>query len=375
MKEIRAIIDTYNSINKDKTKAALATVVRVEGSSYRRTGARMLVMDDGLWVGGISGGCLEGDALKRARFAIARSESTLITYDTTEDDEHQIGVGLGCNGIIDVLFTPLNYGDNKNPVEILKSCMESRRKTHILVMITGLKNISFDNLKSGDVIEYDGFESLYNIQDEKLKFSVNQAIENQIIIGKSAPVKLAIEQAGRMEIFIEILPPEIHLVLMGNQYDVYPLTRLVKEMGWRVTIVANPLKVNSKISSIADEIVLPENFTDILFDSHTAIVLMSHDYKTDKYNLPKALKTDSPFIGMLGPKVRSEKIFTELAAEGLVISEKDFERIHAPVGLDIGAVSPEEIALSLIAEVRASFSNREGNFLRLRQSTIHERDK
>lgn len=374
MKEIRAIIDTYNSINKQKTRAALATVVRVEGSSYRRTGARMLVMDDGLWVGGISGGCLEGDALKRARFAIARSESTLITYDTTEDDEHQIGVGLGCNGIIDVLFTPLDYENNKNPVEMLKSCMKSRRKTHVLVTITGLKNIRFDNLKSGDVIEYDGLESLHNIQDEKLKLSVNQAIENQIIIGKSAPIKLAVEQAGKMEIFIEILPPEIHLVLMGNQYDVYPLTRLVKEMGWRVTIVANPLKVNSKISSIADEIVLPENFTDILFDSHTAIVLMSHDYKTDKYNLPKALKTDSPFIGMLGPKVRSEKIFIELANEGLPISENNFERIHAPVGLDIGAVSPEEIALSLIAEVRASFSKREGIFLRLRQSTIHERD-
>jgi xanthine dehydrogenase accessory factor len=375
MKEIRAIIDTYNSINKEKTRAALATVVRVEGSSYRRTGARMLVMDDGLWVGGISGGCLEGDALKRARFAIARSESTLITYDTTEDDEHQIGVGLGCNGIIDVLFTPLDYEDNQNPVEILKSCMESRRKTHILVTITGLKNIRFDNLKSGDVIEYDGLESLRNIEDEKLKLNINQAIENQIIIGKSAPIKLPNEQTGKMEIFIEILPPEIHLVLMGNQYDVYPLTRLVKEMGWRVTIVANPLKVNSKISRIADEIVPPDNFTDLLFDNHTAIVLMSHDYKTDKYNLPKALKTDVPFIGMLGPRVRSEKIFTELMVEGIIISENNFERIHAPVGLDIGAVSPEEIALSLIAEIRASFSNRDGHFLRLRQTTIHERDK
>lgn len=375
MKEISAIIDTYNSMDKDKTRAALATVVRVEGSSYRRTGARMLVMDNGLWVGGISGGCLEGDALKRARFAIARSESTLITYDTTEEDEHQIGVGLGCNGIIDVLFTPLNYEDNKNPVEILKSCRELRRKTHVLVTIIGLKNIQFDNLKSGDVIEYNGLESLYNIQDENLKFCLNQAIENQILIGKSAPVKLAIERAEKMDIFIEILPPEIHLVLMGNQYDVYPLTRLAKEMGWRVTIVANPLKVNNKISNIADEIVLPENFTDVLFDNHTAIVLMSHDYKTDKYNLPKALKTDSPFIGMLGPKVRSEKIFTELASEGLQIPKTNFERIHAPVGLDIGAVSPEEIALSLIAEVRASFSNREGSFLRLRQSTIHERDK
>lgn len=375
MKEIKTIINTYDTIDKNKTQSALATVVRVEGSSYRRTGARMLVMDDGVWVGGISGGCLEGDALKRARFAITRSESTLITYDTTDDDEHQIGVGLGCNGIIDVLFTPIDYNNEKNPIEILKTCMESRRKTHILITITGLKNGSFDKIKAGDVIEYSGLDSLTYIQDREIIKQIYEAVENQILIGKSAPLKFCLENGGRLEIFIEILPPEIHLILMGNQYDVYPLTRLVKEMGWRVTVVANPLKVNSKISSIADEVVPPDNFMDINFDNHTAIVLMSHDYKTDKYNLPKALKTNSPFIGMLGPRVRSEKIFTELIAEGFSILETNFQRIHAPVGLDIGAVSPEEIALSLIAEVRASFSNREGNFLRLRQTTIHEREK
>ena len=375
MKEIVAIINTYDTIDKDTTKAALATVVRVEGSSYRRTGARMLVMDDGVWVGGISGGCLEGDALKRAKFAISRSESTLITYDTTDDDEHQIGVGLGCNGIIDVLFTPIEYNNKKNPIEILKTCMESRRKTHILITITGLKNLRFNNLKAGDVIEYIGLESLTHIQDEEVIKQIYEAVESQILIGKSAPLKFNIEKSGKLEIFIEILPPEIHLILMGNQYDVYPLTRLVKEMGWRVTIVANPLKVNSKISSIADIIVPPDDFEGIFFDDHTAIVLMAHDYKTDKYNLPKALKTNSPFIGVLGPRVRSERIFSELMAEGITISETNFERIHAPVGLDIGAVTPEEIALSLIAEIRASFSNREGNFLRLRQSTIHDRDK
>ena len=374
MKEIKAIIDTYDTIDKNKTKAALATVVRVEGSSYRRTGARMLVMDDGVWVGGISGGCLEGDALKRARFAITRSESTLITYDTTEDDEHQIGVGLGCNGIIDVLFTPIDYNSEKNPVEILKTCMQSRRKTHILITITGLKNVNLDNLKAGNVIEYMGLESLAHIQNEVIIKQISDAVESQILIGKSAPLKFNLEIGGKLEIFIEILPPEIHLILMGNQYDVYPLTRLVKEMGWRVTIVANPLKVNSKISRIADEIVPPDDFTDLFFDDHTAVVLMSHDYKTDKYNLPKALKSNAPFIGMLGPRIRSEKIFKELSEEKIIISEASFERIHAPVGLDIGAVSPEEIALSLIAEIRASFSNREGNFLRLRQSTIHERE-
>src|SRR5579871_6738937 len=121
MKEIRAIIKAYDSIDQEATGAALATVVRVDGSSYRRTGARMLVTDNGIWVGGISGGCLEGDALIRARDGIFKSQSSLITYDTTDYDPYQIGVGLGCQGVIDILFTPLDYHNKNNPVEILKS--------------------------------------------------------------------------------------------------------------------------------------------------------------------------------------------------------------------------------------------------------------
>jgi len=115
-------------------------------------------------------------------------------------------------------------------------------------------------------------------------------------------------------------------------------------------------------------------FNDIIIDRYTAIVLMSHDYKTDKINLPKALKTDALYIGMLGPRERSEKIFNELTDEGTPINEADMERIYAPAGLDIGALSPEEIALSIIAEIKAVFSKREGGFLRLRQTAIHERN-
>ncbi|MDP5141110.1 MAG: XdhC family protein, partial [Spirosomaceae bacterium] len=138
MKEIRTIIAAYDAADSSETQVALATVVRVEGSSYRRTGARMLVQDNGIWTGGISGGCLEGDALKQARMAIFKATPTLITYDTTQDDEHQIGVGLGCNGIIDVLFTPIDFSDLNNPVEILKRCANSPRKTHILLTATAI---------------------------------------------------------------------------------------------------------------------------------------------------------------------------------------------------------------------------------------------
>ncbi|MEJ7586996.1 MAG: XdhC family protein [Ferruginibacter sp.] len=373
MKEIKAIIKAYDLIDKATTKAALATVVRVEGSSYRRTGARMLVMDNGVWVGGISGGCLEGDALKRARMAMSRSVSTLITYDTREEDAFQIGVGLGCNGVIDVLFAPLNFADEKNPVEILKSSVEAGRQTHVLITITGVEG-EFNRVQSGEVIKYTGQESLQFLQNDGLLQDFTSAVDQQLSENKSAPRKFLFDDGKSIETFIEILPPEINVVIMGFQYDVYPFSRLFKEMGWRVTIVANPLKLDTAIMGVADEVVAPENFNGLLVDEHSIIILMSHDYKTDKQNLPKALATVAPYIGILGPMNRSEKIIGEHAAEGNPISAENLCRIHAPLGLDIGAVTPEEIALALAAEVKASLSKREGGFLRLRKTSIHERD-
>ena len=372
MKEIKAIISAYDKLDKNNVRAALATVVRVEGSSYRRTGARMLVTDDGVWVGGISGGCLEGDALKRARLAITKSEPSLVTYDTTDDDAYQIGVGLGCNGIIDVLFTPLQYQNKNNPVEVLKSCMAANRQTHVLITVTGLER-EWRNVKAGDVIQYNGPENLSVFDDLEIEKQLEGQIAWQMESARSAPCQ--IEAGGKsLSLFIEILLPEIHLVLMGHQYDIYPLARLIREVGYRVTMVSNPLKINSKLPDTVDAIFGYDQLNEIQIDQYTAIVLMSHDYKTDKTNLPKALQTEAFYIGMLGPRVRSEKIFNELAEEGSPVSSKDMERIHAPAGLDIGASSPEEIALSMLAEIKAVFSKREGGFLKLRHAPIHERN-
>src|SRR5947209_12785777 len=109
----------------------MATVVRVEGSSYRRMGARMLIQDNGNYIGGISGGCLEGDALRRAQKAIFENKASLITYDTTQEDGHEIGIGLGCNGIIDVLITPVAFSD-QNTIKVLRS-VQSTREPVILI--------------------------------------------------------------------------------------------------------------------------------------------------------------------------------------------------------------------------------------------------
>jgi xanthine/CO dehydrogenase XdhC/CoxF family maturation factor len=372
MKEIKAIIKAYDELDRSLARAAIATVVRVEGSSYRRTGARMLVLDNGQWVGGISGGCLEGDALKRARLAINNSHATLITYDTSEDDPHQIGVGLGCNGIIDVLFCPLDFNDPNNPLEVLKSCILSNRETHTLITITAI-NCDFENVNPGQLIQYKGPESLALVGNIDLEKSLQQAVKQQIADKKSGSLSIKTADGKSLAVFIEILPPEIHVVLMGHQYDVYPMCRLLKEIGWKVSIVAELIKINAKIISVADQIIAPSAFPEMQIDEHTAIILMSHDYKTDKLNLPKALQTAAPYIGMLGPKIRSEKIWKELAENGQSITESEMARIYAPLGLDIGAQSPEEIALSLAAGIRAAFAQRDGSFLKYRKLPIHSR--
>jgi len=373
MKEIKAIISAYDKLDKKAVRAALATVVRVDGSSYRRTGARMLVTDDGVWVGGISGGCLEGDALKRARMAIAKSEASLITYDTTEDDAYQIGVGLGCNGIIDVLFTPLDFQNKNNPVEVLKSCLEANRQAHILVTVTGVDG-DWPGVKAGDVIHYKTQKDLAAFGDLEVQKNLREQIAACVESGRSGSYQIEVAPDKKLSVFIEVLLPEIHLVLMGHQYDIYPLARLIKEVGWRVTMVSNPLKVDSKLSGTVDAVFGYDQLSSIEIDNCTAIVLMAHDYKTDKLNLPKALQTEAFYVGMLGPRLRSEKIFGELAGQGKAISHQDMERIYAPAGLDIGAISPEEIALSILAEIKTVFSKREGGFLRLRHIPIHERN-
>jgi xanthine dehydrogenase accessory factor len=373
MKEIKAIISAYDRIDKTTTHSALATVVRVDGSSYRRAGARMLVMDDGVWVGGISGGCLEGDALKRARLAIANEKPSLITYDTSEADAYQIGVGLGCNGIIDVLFTPLDFKNRKNPVELLKSCVQQDRQTHVLITITRLEG-KWMHIHTGDLIPFHHPDDLKIVDDALLEKQLLDKIIQHKESGKSASDYFELADRRRLSVFIEILLPEMHLILMGHQYDIYPLSRLIKEIGWRVSIVASPLKVNHNLAGIADTICGLDQLSQMTIDEYTAILLMSHDYQTDKTNLPKALETKAPYVGMLGPRVRAEKIFRELMEEGKGVSEQDKERIYAPAGLDIGALTPEEIALSLLAEIRAVFSQRDGSSLRLRQSSIHERN-
>src|SRR5258708_2635308 len=376
MKELRCIVQAYRSIDFSKTRAALATVVRVEGSSYRRAGARMLVLDDGTYLGGISGGCLEGDALRRAQKGIGLNRSSVITYDTTQDDDYQIGVGLGCQGIIDVLFTPLRPGDETNPVRILAG-LTAIRQPEIVLTVTGAPDPQF---LGRTVMGMPGAPA------GRREVRVGGALDGMLPAGMfggmlaqwEAEIGLALTDGisrpvvyGEIKIFIEVMLPAIHLVAYGGNYDIRTLLQQSRELGWDSTIVLNTSRADRSLIAAATTVM--DNKAPGLpsIDAYTAVLLMSHDYRADRLNLQKVLPSAASYIGLLGPRKRADKIFDALAAEGLLLSEGDLRRIYAPAGLDIGAATPEEIALSILAEIRSHFSGRNGQPLRLREGSIY----
>ncbi len=370
MKEIRHIIAAFDQIDFSKNKAALAMVARVEGSSYRRTGARMLVLDNGTYFGGISGGCLEGDALRRAQKAIASNQASVVTYDTTRDDDEQIGVGLGCNGIIDVLFMPLDPNDVANAVAVIRALAFSRNP-RLLATVTSCdhqhtlgRSLAFE--------KPDQWRRDFAVPE--LAETVLRDVEQGLKSLDTQTLFYATANGNEVRICLEVLLPAIQVVLFGSNHDIYPLSRLAQELGWELKIVANPLKVDKSLAAMGVRVLPPDSLEKLEIDPYTAVVLMAHDYKTDLSNLLRVLPSVTSYIGLLGPRKRARKMFADLETAGQALSDQQMERIFAPAGLDIGALSPEEIALSIVAEIRAHFSGRLGNSLRGRESAIHEGD-
>lgn len=342
MKEINAIVSAYRALAPGEP-AAMATLVRLEGSSYRRLGARMLVLDDGRYTGGISGGCLEGDALMRARKTILRRKASIVTYDTTRSDGQQIGLGLGCNGIIDVMFSPVS----REQIDLLEQLSQTRRP-QVLVTCT-------DEERIGEVFLY----------DETAHPELNAAVEKCMRELRSATV-----ETGDRRYFVELIIPQIHLILYGGHHDVVSLVKVGKELGWKTSVVMNLLKAEKALLGLADNMIDRNAAEQPSIDPFCAIMLMSHDYKTDKSNLQKLNSSEAFYIGVLGPRNRTERMFSEFDEEAIIINNS---RLYSPAGLDIGANTPEEIALSIAAEIRACASGREGRHLRERTGTIYGR--
>jgi len=370
MKEIRHIISMYEGLDWTSEKAALATVVSVEESAYRRIGARMFVKNTGDWIGGISGGCLEGDALKRAQKAIFNEQPSIVVYDTMEDDAHQIGVGLGCNGRIEVLFTPIDPDDTNNPIEQLKKIV-SKREASIFYQLIGSDHEVESNLGLvADQATKTSFCRQLQIKEDDLN-----AIENVVKKKTKSKIYQFKSNTGKhYQILIEFLRPELKLILVGDNYDVNAFVGIADELGWEISVIGLLRKLEKSVFDRAQMVLPYEKVDQIVVDEHSAIVLMSHDYKWDMKMLEHFMQFTPSYIGMLGPKKRMIKMENELKARTSEIDLENLQYFFSPVGLDIGAESPEEIALSITAEIISVFRNRSGQSLKFREGTIHERE-
>lgn len=364
MKEIRQIIERYESTDFDKEKIAIATVVNVEESSYRRIGARMLVSSSGHWIGGISGGCLEGDALRRSQKAIYNEASSRVVYDTMDDDANQIGVGLGCNGRLEVLFTPIIPDDDNNPIEKLKKIKE---KDSPSVLITIIDVVTSEDLLGKSVIASELQGDFLGISKDQIQELIGETLSKK----RSQIFELTGAQEEPLKVLFEFIRPEMKLIVIGDNYDVSALVGIVAELGWDIYIVGRKKKIPKSTFAKAKGVLEYEEYHQLNIDEYTSVLLMSHDYNWDMHILRQVLEQKPSYLGMLGPKKRMIKMQGEEGLAGL--SEVHF--LHSPIGLDIGAETPEEIAISILAEILSVFRNRDGSQLKYRPGTIHERHR
>lgn len=363
MKELKDIIRAYDQAVLQQKRSALATVVQVEGSSYRRPGARMLITEDGAITGAISGGCLEGDALRKAQRAMHLQQNKLVVYDTIHEEDQRLGIQLGCNGIVYILLEPILPEDPNNPVELLKKVALDRKEA---VVVTGF-NPDKSKIQTGTCLVMQTEESPITANPQWTQ-DLAMVLHQQETLVKAYPDQSMLYQ---------YVPPNLHLVIVGAGNDAQPLMEMASLMGWNITIAdGRPAYATLQRFPKANRICVCKAidlWSAIDIDTQTAVVLMTHNYNYDLAALEALMRSPCNYIGLLGPKQKLEKMLDDLRRQGIEPDPEMLEKLHGPVGLDIGAETAEEIALSIMAEIKAVFSKRQGMPLKHRDAEIHER--
>lgn len=347
MKEIKNFINQLELYINQGHRFAIATVFHVDGSAYRRPGARMIINEHGEWYGGISGGCLEGDMLKKAQMAMINNENKLVRYDTRDDDPFELGIGLGCNGLIQIVICPcLVYG---------KSLMEKLKKhlTHSEPSI--FRHDFYFDQKQACSVEFLPIDS--PIPD--LTKSETDLLRQE----HHTKYKLSENHLS----FIEYLPPQIHIILYGHIFDSNSLIDLCEFLSWDVSWIGNPLKMNPTLKKKVKSFY---HWDDVIpIHKNDTIVLMTHDFDRDVQIMSHLISINfTGYIGILGPLKRTDKLKKQL---GILSVKIDENALFTPIGLDIGAEGPNEISLSIVSEIIAFKSARDGKSLKHRSTSIH----
>ena len=338
-------------------RAALATVVHIAGSAYRRPGAKFLVEEDGGTLGSISGGCLEADVREAGLAVLREGAPRRLRYDTGEDDRAVWGLGLGCRGIVDVFVQAATDPKTREAVERVREMLEGDRPFAFSTIVAGPGGAG------GMLVSSDDGTLGGSTGDPALDAEIARSAADRI---RSRESKL--HAVGGAEVFTEVLAPPPHLLLFGAGDDTRPICAYASDVGFRVTVVDHReafLSAERFPGAARRALLRPEDGAGALpVGPRTYAVVMSHSFAHDREWARRLLAAGAPHVGLLGPRARTEEILRQIGAEG-------DERVFGPVGLDLGAEGPEQVALAVVAELLAAHTAREPAHLRQKHGAIH----
>jgi xanthine/CO dehydrogenase XdhC/CoxF family maturation factor len=355
---INHLIDAYRCLKKDPTDIVLATIVETFGSSYQKAGAKMLIARDGELTGLLGGGCFEKDLMEQAWSVFETGQSKTVFYDMRSPDDVIWGLGLGCNGAVRVLLQLLKIEDRFHPLNAIFDAAEAN--------VTGILVTSFESEHPDFRVGYSIFQRSDTIDSKPSlvsdPFPLQTSAYQAILQGKPH-IEAHFIESHIIKVFYDLIQPPSQLLVLGAGVDTVPVVQYAKALGWRITVVDHrPDYIKQDRFPQADNLlnIIPQDLSEKLeLDQFNAIVLMTHSIEYDERYLKIIANSNIPFIGLLGPTQRKDRLLHSLGTASAHIKDKVF----GPVGLDIGAETPAEIALSIMAGIHAAINGRNGGQL------------
>jgi xanthine dehydrogenase accessory factor len=365
MTEITAVCRAWLEAQRNAEPVWLATLARVEGSSYRRPGARLLFGRDGVRAGAVSGGCLERELVRLGPW-LTRNGPVCQTFDTKSDDE-DASEGSGCLGRLELLLEPLSRLSD-GALGWLARELEAERPVALATVVAS----SHPHVRLGARVLQSELGLVTQISDPVLARSLAAAVTRALTLRDARPALVETEGGAAL---VEVVEPAPHLYIFGAGVDALPVVRLVTLLGWKVTVWGSAGRVSARERFIKlarlSESALADAVAELSRCARPLALVMSHDYRQDRATLAALLGVPLRYLGVLGPARRTARMLGEIEAERGRLEAAVKSRIFGPAGLALGAETPEEIALSIVAEAQAALAATPRGSLREHQGKIH----
>lgn len=368
--ESSVLTATQRLLESDRT-GVLATVIAVEGSAYRRPGAKMLIPSDGDGVGSITAGCLEDEVLSLAQAVLAEGTPRVETFDLTGDDDVW-GLGVGCNGVIDLLLEPVS--ERFGP--LLTGYEADKAGASLTVLESDATDI--DEWQTAHWAAAGGIETTEGTLPEWFHTGFADPVARLADDGKADTITVD-GPDGSVRVFVDGIAPPPTLVVVGTGHDVRPVVELGNNTDFRTVVVGfRGAQATTERFPEADDVIStsPADITDVVdIDETTYTVVMTHNFVDDRLTVDELLQSPTSYVGLMGPRERFEEIIAEFDTEDRQFSGAELEKVYTPIGLNLGGGTPYQIAHSIIAEVLAVHNGRQPSHLKEREGPIHDRVK